>query len=405
MPDVQINLNVWADGDEQISVSASVIDSNLETVKNFPLSTGKPMRLNLPQGKYTVQATLPSGQSISHPLRVAGRPSQNEVTLELHEGSAHEWLSWATITGDVAAERAYKSAQKVAMTHDVADSDTLLLPENGIWLRLWRYCNNSWETVPWLPHTQVSTDANSWIYIIQTNYEFLLLQTGGVRTPWRMSLLPPAERVQLLLKHDDIEKSDGRGLSVVADSLDFRIETVTRYLQRGDFDSLKTVGEKVYEDAESMLFYKRRNPLAAAVGAYFLLATQSYDRLHNWPNNFAEWMDWLPDSAVIHGWQLLKQPGKKNMKKALERFVDATQRGIPCFSIGLRYLYDGLDYLRRVYQGDKKIQKKIRPALNKVAAYANAADWSKVYTSFFWPDSQQSRSFVMYWSVNELGRA
>src|SRR5205823_5460912 len=57
--------------------------------------------------------------------------------------------------------------------------------------------------------------------------------------------------------------------------------------------------------AEQMLRDKLMDPLGAAVGGYYLLRSESLTLMHDWPNNFANWIEWLPDGAIIHAWQLL----------------------------------------------------------------------------------------------------
>ena len=73
------------------------------------------------------------------------------------------------------------------------------------------------------------------------------------------------------------------------------MDTCAGYLVGGRPDHVLTLAES----AEAMLRGKVANPIGAALGGYALLRLNELDRLHDWPDNLAQWFDWLPDGAVI----------------------------------------------------------------------------------------------------------
>ena len=112
------------------------------------------------------------------------------------------------------------------------------------------------------------------------------------------------------------------------------------YLQRGDLHAAEAMLEWA-DRAERMLASKRRDPYAATVGAYLLLQFRDFDRLHDWPRNLANWIDYLPDGCVIWATQLMhKSPDNK--QEIREYLFKAVDRGLPVYTEGLRLLLDGL---------------------------------------------------------------
>lgn len=93
----------------------------------------------------------------------------------------------------------------------------------------------------------------------------------------------------------------------------------------------------------------------------------------------------LPDGPIIRAWQLLLEAGRNptlqadHFQQARERLLEATRRGFPLFTEGLRRLRDGLLLLDRL---SEQHDTDVRRALLKVGAYTASADWSSTATTF-----------------------
>jgi hypothetical protein len=137
--------------------------------------------------------------------------------------------------------------------------------------------------------------------------------------------------------------------------------------------------------AEELLYGKMRDSNAAAVGGYFLLRVGSTKRLRDWAGNLDNWFPWLPDGAIIHAWQLIREvkqdPSQESalLEQARLRLLDAMKRGFPLYTEGLRLLRDGLILSDQKVKGS---DMEIRQALEKVGSYIAAADWSVGNTTF-----------------------
>ncbi len=114
--------------------------------------------------------------------------------------------------------------------------------------------------------------------------------------------------------------------------------TIFAYLSAGSLPQ----AEAILREAEKMLFEKIANPYAAAAGAYVLINRGVPEQDADWPRwveNLSNWFPWLPDGAVTLGWLRLAQ-GQHN--EAKQRFMEAYNRGVPLFSLGVRKLLEGL---------------------------------------------------------------
>ena len=121
--------------------------------------------------------------------------------------------------------------------------------------------------------------------------------------------------------------------------------------------------------------------MSAAIGGYYLLRTAHLDKFHDWPNHLANQFAWLPDGAIVFGWQLVRE--QKNLELAREWFLAAEHRGLPLFIQGLRLLVDGLNLLLNHKQGE---DTDVENAIARVKPYCIAADWNSTSTAFFGED-------------------
>ena len=122
------------------------------------------------------------------------------------------------------------------------------------------------------------------------------------------------------------------GIQVAAGTADAGIGTLlAAYLTQGAVRDAAGIAEH----AESALFYKRYDPIAAALGGYALLRLAEPGRLHDWPQNLARWFPTMADGPIIAGMQATLQ-GKESA--AAHWFDVALERHLPIFSSGLALL-------------------------------------------------------------------
>lgn len=152
-------------------------------------------------------------------------------------------------------------------------------------------------------------------------------------------------------------------------------QTLLYLMNKGDSDKAESLFQ--VRQAEILLFEKKRDPVSAAIGGYFLLSTGQLEFMHHWPNNLANWIEWLPDGPIIHAWQMIKSKDL-NIPMIKERLIEAVSRGIPLFTEGLRLLYEGLTLLYQHFNNDSF---SVGQALERVKIYMQAADLSKPFTT------------------------
>jgi len=152
-------------------------------------------------------------------------------------------------------------------------------------------------------------------------------------------------------------------------------QTLLYLMNQGDSDKAETLFE--VRQAELLLHEKMRDPVGAAIGGYFLLSTGQLEYMHYWPNNLANWFEWLPDGPIIHAWQMIKSKDL-NIPIIQRRLLEAVSRGIPLFTEGLRLLYEGLTL---IYQHLNNDNFAIGKALDRVKMYMATADHSKPFTT------------------------
>ena len=155
-------------------------------------------------------------------------------------------------------------------------------------------------------------------------------------------------------------------------------EALLGYLRTGAVDGADVT-------AESLLLQKRRDPIAAAIGGYYLLRTANLDRLSAWGPNLSQWFPWLADGAVINGWQHIhagrehRGDPERHFTEARQQLIQATRRGVPVYTEGLRLLVDGL----RLVRGDSEAEDaELDAALTFIEPFAMAADWAAATVTY-----------------------
>jgi len=148
------------------------------------------------------------------------------------------------------------------------------------------------------------------------------------------------------------------------------------------------------QQAYDMLFVKSKNPLAAAAGGYILVAAgdPSGHDWQQWIDNLERWFPTLPDGAVLKGALLLRTArDQAAYDRAREAFLQAYDRGIPYFSLGVSWLLDGLTLFAGPVDeqenltadqrdGQERLRRDVQEKLAEVQWVAKRLDLSQAFT-------------------------
>lgn len=364
-------LEMRSHGSESLGtpVRVEVMDPAMRTVATRWGQTPGWMDFTLAPGTYGVRVSVASGQHLD---LVAEVPAHGETTLPvpLHDLSPHEGHEWVYFT------------QKMAPPASRGLSDPLY---EGAWLRLWEKGDGGWRPVP-VPREDVQrlcegSDGVSYRFR-PPGYRPYVLQTGGVRIPWRCTALPPGHDVMVMVKPS--QAGAPYPLDVVVTSGNWQVQTLLALLMSGDTSAARELDREA-RIAEQLLYAKMADATAAAVGGYFLLRIRDLSKLHDWASNLANWIDWMADGPVIHAWQLLAgadtlpEGREARTAEARARLLQASARGFPLYTEGLRLLRDGLLGLHRSAGGR---DAEVATALAVAGEYLAVSDPSQPTTTF-----------------------
>ena len=132
--------------------------------------------------------------------------------------------------------------------------------------------------------------------------------------------------------------------------------------------------------AERLLYQKRRDPIAAVVGAYALLRFNDIERLHDWTKKLYDVFAELPDAAVIRG-EHLSRLGEHG--QSLTALLDLPRRGLPLFAEGISLALDRLR-LYSMYGSDMFSPPQIEAAsllAKQLQQIAASTDFTKSITT------------------------
>jgi len=330
--------------------------------------------VELPDGPTLVELRLPNGRVLRQ--QVTMEPGSDQaIDFELTT-SVPDWLRLATLVSPRVARQEPRSTKMYQQSlRPAAESSTLDLVADD-------------APAPWttsIPRVQVArarsgvlaslvevgptAAARVGVLSVDADDDGLSLQFGGeldgsipvvfahvpksngrsvcatmVPAPWGdggavvQYLLNPAAPSQL-------------GASVDVDVVvhDPEFAPLVAYLRGGDVESARTLMPLIQRQATEMLYLKRRNPYAAAAGAYIMLRLGSRTERLSWTYNL--WTDfaWLPDGAIAHAAHLLaayRDEDQSALREAREALVAAAHAGPPVFTAGVRWLGDGLAELQ-----------------------------------------------------------
>lgn len=171
--------------------------------------------------------------------------------------------------------------------------------------------------------------------------------------PWGNSEVPVEIAIQQPIEPTDFCSS----ISV----MDPDFGMLLGYLSSGSIPTAREMAET----AEGMLFEKLSNPYAAAAGAYALVGTAltASDReWHRWVQNLMNWFKHIPDGAIQWGQLKLRmRRSSDDIEEAKKAFKLAYRRGLPFYSMGIRWLVDGLEAISHNDDEAAQMLTHVRP--------------------------------------------
>jgi hypothetical protein len=401
---------------------AEVVNPSGDVAFRGPIPVGSstpPLELELAPGPYLIRATLPSGEVVSESKDVQGVVA--ESTLRGHH-SAHEWLSWhefATGEGELTERRIAEqqllwrslgddlydprsgevphftivSSNGMTYTHRVPKSGGVV---RGLGVELEVETESDREF--FLVRVVGRAEGGSWIdprhyprIYLSASAPEAQLQFVALPAPWTlMSGGYEHATVEILLRRAPANAANDPKAGPIA-SLVIREQvfgSLLSFLAAGDPASAGDVSKALYDEAQSLLWGKLANPYAAAAGGYVLVRTLRGAELpdwYSWLANLDNWFPWMPDGAVLHGWQQLLQGDDESIEIARNCFIEAVRRGVPIYTDGVRLLVRGLSRLSR----DPALarDRALHGALHRARIFASAVDPTKPFTTLIDSDS------------------
>lgn len=327
--------------------------------------------VTVPEGDFTVQAFLPTGEVISGQVSV-GANATADIALTPELASPQESLAWSYLL---------KGTSRTSVPKHLTSRLNLSV-YGAPALQLWELSTGYLWKPSSLPHPALRSaqGASFGDCIVHSGEKLVWLRVAWSTVQAKYVALPPAATVRINLFHDAPDSADRDPINVVVDAGNPRAESILGYLTRGDFASARQVGASF--NAEELLRDKVADPASAAIGAYFLLQAGDLDRLYDWTRNLSDWFSYFPDGAVIRAWHLLRS-STPDFEGAQKLFIEAVRRGIPVYTIGLRLLRDGLAVLSARAAEKGYTSDDLKHAFDIISSYAAATDWTAATSSIY----------------------
>lgn len=369
---IHVTLRVFMLESDEIPKYVEVFDSSLTSIKSFWVS-GRTFTIpDLDKGFYMIRLTLSSGVQEDVTVKLEEAETK-KIEIDISSHSPHETHEWAFFTKNISLGLSKSNNLKMF----IVDSGKFRQIEG----KLWKYTNSQWtaEVLPQFLNQTIFSDGR--VYHLDTQEMLSVLEISGENMPLLFVNLPPRSRVNCLIKLADAGSAAFHPLDVTVATNDKVAETLLALLTSGAMREAETLTKDYSFNAEMLLMGKVDNPISAAIGGYFLLKVKQLDRLHDWPNNLANWFTWMPDGPIIHAWQLMAETNKtpEIISRIRARLLEAVDRGIPIYNEGLRLLYEGLTQL---WYFTKKSDIDVEAAIKKISGYVEAVDWSQETTTF-----------------------
>jgi hypothetical protein len=370
--------------------------------------------IKLPPGHYYVKAVLPSGEVLADDV-VVSTGETKEFVLRA-EDSPQSWLSWQHLVGNVAFEPAKPPATETDQQRfRKARSRRRRPPPNEV---------NLASPITWLSHLPPELDQNgsggSWSLLKELQnatpneifakldpdrngvpinawrrddkhavFRFTLAQINETRRepgeagmggfllikrrrsvelvrlpmPWQVVLLKHEAILEIALQEPSRRSDFCSSLSV----MDEKLGILIGYLSAGSLPAARQMSDQ----AENLLYQKMENPFAAAAGGYALVGSAqkaSVTKWHKWVRKLMTNFPSIPDGAIQWGHLMLQMNrNESDLRKAGEAFKLGYRRGLPFYSIGMRWLLEGLEWIATTDNEAKAILNDVRQVAWRVA--------------------------------------
>lgn len=368
---LEISIVFHMDKSQDIPKKIQVLDEDFNLIDSRWIK-GNGTSFELTPGIYVVKLVLSSGKEQEKAIEVK-EGGKNKLNFNIGTFSPRETQEWVYLNKSNSGRNPQSLLREKFW-------DTFF---GGITGYLWTYNSetNSWQKQPVPELTGVTIDAVGLSFELNTYSDQLhFLQVEGSSIQPLFVSLPPGHQIQCLVKLAAGPEKVVHPLDITVATQNTTAETLLSLITAGRMDNAKTFFSQA-EWAEELLYGKMLDPVSAAIGGYFLLKVGELEKMHDWPNNLAEWMPWLPDGAIIHAWQMIRSGNEKmeTIDKIRARLVAAAERGIPVYTEGLKLLYEGLNLLW--YQFGRE-DIKVENALRKIKRYMEFADMSQETVTF-----------------------
>lgn len=357
----ELTIHVGSEADTVAVVK--ILDENLGTVMRFAVDDSK--TVSLKPGTYIVELQRP----FQKPVRRHCLLSNSNKTIDFKEGPGDSGLKGliqneSLHAGQMALE-SFREGERVPLAFVVWTYE----PEQKTWTH-----RPLFEPGPTAqPH---GSDLELYFSDGQA-LRFLQLSMARSRSVF-VALTDKRMSVKL-------ERVAGDPCSKILSHIsvqDKRMQSLQLFLKDGKLRSSRAMIESLSETSDRLLDGKYKDAYGALIGAYFLVQTQQFGRL-NWLRKLAEDspFKWLPDGLILHAWAArFLDNAELNLKHSADQFLRAWQRGLPLYTQGFRYLYDGL---RALSNEDTGRDQEISKALGEIRRYTDVLDWSSVCTRFY----------------------
>jgi hypothetical protein len=179
----------------------------------------------------------------------------------------------------------------------------------------------------------------------------------SIPLPWKVvSTHRPAD-IEIIIQ----EPSDPSAFCSSAIARDKDCGPLLGFLSSGSLPAVR----RLAETGKEKLYYKFENPFAAAAGAYALVGTAQHatDRdWHQWVRNLKDNFPYISDGAIQWGQLMLRmRRSSDDVAEAVNAFKTAFNRGLPFYSMGIKWLLEGLEWAGADDPQAKLMADHVRP--------------------------------------------
>lgn len=364
-----------------IALPVKVLDADGSIIADALTSLDRPAEFRISDEFRTVFVRLawPSGKTETKRVNL----QQNEMAKVVFTDTKfarNEWSAWATPLLNSRASRFCGERSSGASIEAYL----------SVWLRIWQFDQGKWHQMPINPLMQYKNDVAR-----QMDLDLVakphLLQVGGPSVPWRFIALPSSGPCRILLTPNDSKDPRADPLKIVVTSFRTSAETLLEFLARDAVRAANTMVSSV-EMAISLFEEKFHDPLAALIGAYYLLRIEDWDRVPlRWWQNLSGNFSWIPDTAIVHCVRLLRAGLEDEIArvKAITLFKACVDRGWPVYEEGLQLLQEAGSLLRHISS------RQDAEYFAKVESLVTAKTWAGAALSFY--GKEPSRPSAVLW--------